>query len=588
MTEPEPEPIPRRVFLGAAAAAAATASLALAAGGPPLKASASPLGIRPMGDSPNASPDGTTIPSASSITDNGGAVWTLSGGVIHRNGATVGNTYNVTLLLWYGGMIYHSGTGGQWYVCLNDVWLKVTDPRIPLSAPAGMMYGVNTHHDTALSPTDIVAAMGALGATVLRVNTGGDDGSIAAAAGIAQRVTEVGKSVFPVIDAGLQDAGKNLAYGSEAQARAAAQDIGRRVATAMAPLGVTMYECGNELTRDPYVVAADHTNDAGTKAIDWRNDTWPLMRGFMLGLIDGVKGVQPSALIGINFCRSDIGAADALWDGMQPDGSGGHPQVRWDITTWHNYQVDGDLFRIGTDGAGPSFNLPIYAKARYGKPFMVTEWNSNEDDALPHRAAYIPSQLQEFRAARTTVGLQSAMFYSLDQGAKWGLTQGDGTPLDPPYSAYQDDVFAHPDAVASGAPVGSTISLRASNGMYVSARKQDDGTAPLQAIAPVVDVWERFTVVDAGNGMIALQAQANGRYVSAWEPTTTDGPLTAAVTAVAVWESFRWVVLGAGSMGLVSSANGDLVSTWQDTDGAPVKASAPRLLGWETFQWAVA
>lgn len=581
----EPAPIPRRIFLGAAAAAAATASLALAAGGSPLRAAASPLGLRPMGDSPNASPDGTTIPSATSITDNGGAVWTVSGAVIYRNGSTVGNTYNVSVLLWYGGMIYHSGTGGQWYVCLNDVWLPVTDPRIPLSAPAGMMYGVNTHYDTALSPTEIVAAMGALGTSVLRVNTGGGDDTISRAATIAAAVTGAGRIVFPVIDAGLQDGNGNLAYSSEAQAQSAAKDIAVRVATAMAPLGVTMYECGNELTRDPLVVADDHTGDAGTKAIDWDNSTWPIMRGFMRGLIAGIKQVQPSAKCGINFCRSDIAAADALWDGMQPDGSGGHPTVRWDITTWHNYQVDGDLFRIGTDGAGPSFNLPIYAKARYGTPFMVTEWNSNENDDLSHRASYIPAQLAEFRAARTTVGVQSAMFYSLDQGAAWGLTEGDGTPLDPPYSAYQDDVFAHPDAAANPAPIGSTISLRASNGLFVSARKQDDGTAPLQAVASVVDTWERFTVVDAGGGLIALQAQANGRYVSAWQ-ATAGAPLTAAVAAVADWESFRWVAVGGGQVGLVSYADGQFASARQDTANTPVMANAPRLQGWETFAWA--
>ncbi|MFP3466473.1 fascin domain-containing protein [Leifsonia sp. SIMBA_070] len=583
----EPAPIPRRTFLGAAAAAAATASLALAAGGPPLRASAGPLGVRPLTDSPNASPDGTTIPSATSIIDNGGNTWTLSNGVVYRNGATVGNTYNVTVVLWYGGMVYHRGTGGQWYVCPNGVWLKVTDPRIPLSAPAGLMYGINTHHDTALSPTDIAAALGALGATMLRVNTGADAGTIADAAAIAQRVIAAGKTVLPVIDAGLQDQNHNLLFSSESQAYAAAKDVAVRVATAMAPLGVTMYECGNELTRDPYVVAADHTNDAGTKAVDWDNGTWPIMRGFMLGLIDGVKQVQPSALCGINFCRSDIGAADALWDGLQPDGSGGYTPVRWDITTWHNYEGDGDLFRIGTDGAGPSFNLPVYAKARYGTPFMVTEWNSDPNQTLAHRASYIPTQLDEFRTARTTVGLQSAMYYDLDEGTKWGVTEGDGTPLDPPYSAYQDYVFAHPDGVANPAPIGSTISLKASNGLYVSARKQDDGTAPLAAVATVVDSWERFTVVDAADGMIGLRAEANDGYVSAWL-ATAGSPLIAGVTVLDDWETFRWVPTGDGGVGLLSLAAGDFASAQENTAGVPVQASAPRLLGWETFQWATA
>ncbi|GAA3121941.1 hypothetical protein JOF29_006689 [Kribbella aluminosa] len=428
-----PESISRRVLLGTAAAAAVT----LTTGVPATAAS--------LGDSPNASPDGTTIPSATSITDNGGNVWTLSGGVIYRNGGTVGNTFNVTVLLWYGGMVYHCGTGGQWYVVLNDAWLKCADPRVPLSVPAGLMYGVNGHHDTQLSPATIAARMSDLGATVFRVNTGGDASTIGAVANIASYLSSAGRTTFPVIDAGLRDAAGNLAYGNESDAYYAARAVGTQVAQACAPHGVTMYECGNELTRDPYIILPGHQADAGTKAIDFNNANWPIMRGFMKGLIDGVKTAQPSALCGINFCNSDIAAADALWDGMQPDGTGGYPQIRWDLTTWHNYEGDGDIFHIGTDGAGPSFNLPVYVKARFGKPFLLTEWNSDPNQGTTHRAAYLQTQLAGFQAARTTDGFLSSMFYELDGGAQWGLTEADGTPLNPPYSAFQSFVSAHPD-----------------------------------------------------------------------------------------------------------------------------------------------
>jgi hypothetical protein len=575
-------PIPRRIFLGAAAAA--SASVVLAAAAPPSRASASPLGVRPMTDSPNASPDGTTIPSAASITDNGGHVWTLSGGVIYRDGATVGNTYNVSLLLWYGGMVYHCGTGSQWYVVLGSVWRPCSDPRIPLSAPAGSMYGVNVHRDTALTPAAVAAAMGALGASVLRVNTGGSAGTIGQAAAIAQAVHAAGLKIMPVIDAGLRDSNQNLAYSTESGAYSASRTIGANVATAMAPYGVTMYECGNELTRDGYIILPGEVGDAGTKAIDFDNTNWPLMRGFMRGLIDGVKSVQPSALCGINFCKSDVGASDALWDGMQPDGTGGHPTVRWDLTTWHNYEVDGDIFHIGTDGAGPSFNLPIYVKARYGKPFLMTEWNSDPNQSLDHRASYIAKQLEEFRTARTTVAFESGMFFDLDGGTEWGLTGGDGTPLDPPYSAYQSYVIAHPDAVASLAPIGSTISLKCSNGLYASTRVNADGTAPVEAVATTVGTWENFTVVDAGGGAIALRALANGNYVSAWQ-NTTGSPLVALVTAIGGWEKFRWVVTGTAGAGLVALANGQFVSARQDTSGTPLLAEAARLQGWETFEW---
>jgi hypothetical protein len=77
---------------------------------------------------------------------------------------------------------------------------------------------------------------------------------------------------------------------------------------------------------------------------------------------------------------------------------------------------------------------------------MMTEWNSDPNQGLAHRASYIPVQLDEFRTHRTTEAFQSGMFYELDGGSQWGLTESDGTPLDPPYTAFRSYVAAHPDA----------------------------------------------------------------------------------------------------------------------------------------------
>ena len=46
-----------------------------------------------------ASASGTTIPPASSITDNTGATWTLSGGVAYKNGVDAGNNYKMFLFV---------------------------------------------------------------------------------------------------------------------------------------------------------------------------------------------------------------------------------------------------------------------------------------------------------------------------------------------------------------------------------------------------------------------------------------------------------------------------------------------------------
>jgi len=137
---------------------------------------------------------------------------------------------------------------------------------------------------------------------------------------------------------------------------------------------------------------------------------------------------------------NDIGASDALWDGTQPDGSAGYPTVRWDLTTWHNYEVYGDIFDLGTDGASPGFNLPMYCKARYGVPFMLTEWNANPQDGDAFRATYITANLGEYYQARAIDNIQSVMYYELDSGDDtWGIM------INPPYSAFQSFVAAYPD-----------------------------------------------------------------------------------------------------------------------------------------------
>jgi hypothetical protein len=390
------------------------------------------------------SADGTTIPSASYIIDKAGAVWTVVNGVIYRNNKTVGNTYNVTLLLWYGGKIWHRGTGSQFYV-LSDVstsWLPCNDPRIVTAATAGTFYGVNGHYDYRYTPAQVVSIMKSMGCTTYRVGCSDDPTQLNAVVKLAQAFQSAGLTLFVLINQGIYDSTRAL-LASESAAYSRGRACAAAVATALAPYGVTMYECGNELTRENDIIL-DFTN-AGTKAVDFSNKNWPIMRGVMRGMIDGVKSVQPAAKCGINFCVADIGAADALWDGMQPDGTGGYPKVRWDMTTWHNYEVYGDIFNIGTDGAGPGFDLPTYCKARYGVPFLITEWNTGPEQSQAYRANYISTQYANYFKARKTKNLQSVMYYVLDSGdSTYGLMI-EGTALVQPYGAFTSFVASNPD-----------------------------------------------------------------------------------------------------------------------------------------------
>jgi len=390
------------------------------------------------------SADGTTLPDSPYIIDKAGAIWTLVNGSIFRNGSPVGNTYNVSLVLWYGGKVWHCGTGGQYYVNadVSAQWLACSDPRIAVTQSAGMFYGMNGHPDYTYTPQQIVSILQGMGCTSYRVGCSGDPTQLNAVVKLAQAFRSAGMTLLVMINQGVYDGNNNLLNG-ESAAYSQGYTVAQTIASALKPYGVTLYECGNELTRQNATVL--NFTYAGTKASDFNNANWPVMRGVMRGMIDGVKSVQSSAQCAINFCVADIGAADALWDGMQPDGSGGYPTVRWDITTWHNYEVYGDAFSLGTDGAGPGFDLPIYCKARYGVPFIISEWNTGPEQTETYRANYITTQLGEFYQNRKTHNIQAVMYYVLDSGDETYGIMLNGSPLNPAYSAFTSFTANHPD-----------------------------------------------------------------------------------------------------------------------------------------------
>ncbi|WP_206951835.1 hypothetical protein [Trinickia acidisoli] len=390
------------------------------------------------------STDGTVIPSATSLVDRIGNVWTLANGYIYKNGVKDKDSYNVTLLLWYGGMIYQRGTGGQFYVMTwANRWLPCSDPRIALTAPGGAFYGMNGHYNYPYTPQQIITTLQALGCTSYRVGCDASSTQLNAMIGLADAFRSVGFTLLPLLNYGLRDANGNL-YASESAAYNANRAGAAACAQALGPHGITMYECGNELTRDSAIIL--NSASAGTGPLDFNNTNWPILRGAIQGMIDGVKSVQPNAKCGVNFTVADIGASDMLWDGEQPDGSGGYRKMRWDITTWHNYQPYGDIFEIGIDGAGPGFNLPCYCKARYGTPFMITEWNAAPQESEQFRATYVQQNLQLFYEARKDEGIQAVMYYELISGDEtYGIVMNDLAPIQPTYTAFSEFTAANAD-----------------------------------------------------------------------------------------------------------------------------------------------
>jgi hypothetical protein len=123
------------------------------------------------------SPDGTSVPTAAQIVDAQGAVWTIGGGLVLRNGVSAAGGSGVRIL-WSGGSIYVlSSTGGSWWKWLGAGWSNVgaTQPGGTVTPPpATPPPTATTSPDGTSVPTatQIVDAVGAVwtlhGGAVLR------------------------------------------------------------------------------------------------------------------------------------------------------------------------------------------------------------------------------------------------------------------------------------------------------------------------------------------------------------------------------------------------------------------------------------
>jgi glucosylceramidase len=146
--------------------------------------------------------------------------------------------------------------------------------------------------------------------------------------------------------------------------------------------------------------------------------------------------------------------------------------------------------------------------------------------------------------------------YTLAAGAvatfKWTGTQSNGT--------------------STGAPIGSTITLKGFNNQYVSS---ENGTQAMNCNRATPSAWEQFIVVDAGAGKIALQAM--GKYVSSENGTQA---ITCNRTTFGDWEKFDWIPTTDGKV-TIRGNNGKFISSENGTQAMTcTRATAS---GWEAF-----
>jgi glucosylceramidase len=127
-----------------------------------------------------------------------------------------------------------------------------------------------------------------------------------------------------------------------------------------------------------------------------------------------------------------------------------------------------------------------------------------------------------------------------------------------------------------GAPIGSLVTLRGNNNMYVSG---ENGTQAMRCNRASAAAWEQFAVVDAGGGKIGLRSMS--KFVSS-ENGAASG-ITCNRTSLGgsgSWEHFDWIVQPDGKVSLRGN-NGQFVTS-NDGVGA-MTCNRPTAGAWEAF-----
>ena len=169
--------------------------------------------------------------------------------------------------------------------------------------------------------------------------------------------------------------------------------------------------------------------------------------------------------------------------------------------------------------------------------------------------------------------MKSKTSYAMSVGGGVGIWElsGDGTGANSMLSAINSVINAG-GAVPTNAPVGTTVTFKGFNGLYVSG---EDGTKAMTCTRATPQAWEDFLVVDAGHGKVSLRSMS--MYVS-----SEDGlnPINANRATVGTWEQFDWIPAADGNLTL-RGTNALYISSENGTKSMTCNRAVAQ--GWEEF-----
>jgi Glycosyl hydrolase catalytic core len=442
---PERQRMDRRGFLASALASAGVFALSACgggSGGSDSTAAGASAAVRGVANAAiTVSPNGTTIPSATKIIDSAAARWTVSNGVVYRNGAKAGYTSQVTLLLWYNTAIYQRNAAGNWWKWTNTTWSPIAkDPRYNLH-----FYGLCDHQYYAPNdPATIKAQLISLGVKAVRngaTSTAGIDSLLANV--VTPYAPQI--AVYPMINPWPGDAGATTEAAAYAYGRTmgayAAQKLGR---------GVCPYiEIGNEwdcnfnvagdgLSITDYTVAADGGDG---------NAAFALYRGAIRGFIAGFESIDPTHITKLVIGGSGwlhLGFLDGIWNGKAPDGTTGHPTARGDYVAWHWYCDMGNIV-AANGGTVSNYNLLQQLQTRFSKPILLTEVGCQMNESEATVQAYMVTFYDQIRSLAAQYSILNVTWYSrTDDSQTCGLYLSDGVTAKPRLATLTNYIAANP------------------------------------------------------------------------------------------------------------------------------------------------
>ncbi len=304
-------------------------------------------------------------------------------------------------------------------------------------------YGVNSHYAYgwnaygSVTPANLINQAKSVGMTIMRDNCSGST-QLPRFKALAQAAVGTGVQVYPVLS--------DSVAADETSSYNASYSNAQNIATNLQGL-VTYYELGNEWEIFVSGLFTGGTN--GDQPSQYNNAVFMKVRGAIRGLYDGIKSVSPNAVI-ISPTGGWLHYAllQMLWNGTQPDGTTGHPVVRWDITAWHWYSDMANIESAGNTHA----NVLQILKNSFGKPIWLTEFGVRPDygdGTEAQKSAFLVGSLgyQKWVSVATTYNLQCVLNYviyddSSDPG--YGIYEIDGVTPKQRYTDIHNFIQLHP------------------------------------------------------------------------------------------------------------------------------------------------